>query len=111
AALGVILLVVLATPKAQATAAQIMARGAQAIAKLTSIHLRGQLRTLPADNFSYISAEQDFYPVEFWKQFEPELKWRAEKPGRVALMDGQTTLLCIKTGNTAYKLDKSTPSA
>jgi hypothetical protein len=110
-AVGVILVVLLASPRAHATAAQIMARGAQAVAKLTSVHLRGQLRTLPADNFSYISADQDSYPIELWKQIEPELKWRVEKPGRVALMDGKTTLLYIKNANTAYKLEGTSSSA
>ena len=95
-AAAVILIIALAAPKAQAKAADVLARGAQAVAKLTSIHLRGQLRTLPADNFSYIDADSPFYPIELWKQFQPELKWRVEKPGRVAVMDGQQTILYFK---------------
>ena len=47
-----------------------MAKGAQAIARLSTIHLRGQLRTLPDDNFGFLSADLDFYPIELWKQFE-----------------------------------------
>ena len=46
-AAAVILIIALAAPKAQAKAADVLARGARAVAKLTSIHLRGQLRTLP----------------------------------------------------------------
>ena len=42
------------------------------MAKLTSIHLRGQLRTYPADNFSYINADCPFYTIELWKQFQPD---------------------------------------
>lgn len=110
-AAAVILIIAVATPKAQAKAADVMARGARAVANLTRIHLRGQLRTLPADNFSYIDANNDFYPIELWKQLEPELKWRVEKPGRVAVMDGQQTLLYIKTGKTAYKHPSASPSA
>jgi hypothetical protein len=110
-AAAVIMIIALTTPKAHATAAQIMAKGAQAVAKLTSIHLRGQLRTLPADNFSYINADQDFYPIELWKQLEPDLKWKVEKPGRVAVMDGHSTLLYIKSGKMAVKLDKPSTSA
>lgn len=110
-AFALFLLIALTTPKAHATAAQIMAKGAQAMANLTSIHLRGQLRTLPADNFSYISAEQDFFPIEFWKQLEPEFKWKVEKPGRVAVMDGKTTLLYIKSANEAFKIDQASASA
>ena len=110
-AAAVILIIALAAPRAQARAADVMARGARAVAKLTSIHLRGQLRTLPADNFEYIDAERDFYPIELWKQLKPELKWRVEKPGRVVLMDGQQTLHYIKTTKVAVKLPQPTPSA
>ncbi len=108
---AVILIIALAAPKAQAKAADVLARGAKAVAKLTSIHLRGQLRTLPADNFSYIDANSPFYPIELWKQFPPEAKWRVEKPGRVALMDGQQTLLYIKTAKEAVKFPQPAPSA
>ena len=110
-AAAVILIIALAAPKAQAKAADVMARGARAVAKLTSIHLRGQLRTLPNDNFSYIAADNDFYPIELWKQLEPELKWRVEKPGRVVVMDGRTTLMYIKPANEAVKLEQRTTSA
>jgi hypothetical protein len=92
----VALISILSTPKIQAAAAEVMTKGAQAVAKLTSIHLRGQLRTPPADNFSAINPDADFVTVELWKQFEPELKWRVDKPERTAVMDGQSTLLFIK---------------
>ena len=91
-----IAVIVLAPSGAHATAAQIMTRGAQAAAKLSSIHIRAQLRTAPSDNFSYINADMDFYTVEFWKQYQPDLKWRVEKPGRIAVMDGNSTMLLIK---------------
>lgn len=104
-------ILVVSSPKAQATAAQIMTNGAKAMAKLGSVHLRGQLRTLPQDNFGYVSAECQFHPIELWKQWEPELKWRVEKPGRVAVMDGQSTLLYIRTANTGMKVPQPSPSA
>ena len=97
-------------PKAQAQAVAIMTKGAQAVAKLTSIHLRGQVRTLPGDNFSLIMPDQGFVTIELWKQFEPGLKWRVEKPGRVVVMDGQSTLLFIKP-DFGYKVPQPTPSA
>jgi hypothetical protein len=93
----------LVTTRGRATAAEVLAKGAKAVAKLTSIHLRCQLRTLPADNFGTIAPEQDFVPVELWKQVGTDLKWRVEKPGRVAVMDGQSSVLYIKPGNTALK--------
>jgi outer membrane lipoprotein-sorting protein len=110
-AAAIILIVVLASPKTQATAAEVMAKGAQAVAKLTSIHLRGQLRTYPQDNFGYINPDCEFYTIELWKQFEPELKWRVEKPGRVVVMDGQSTVMFIKTANLANRFPHPSSSA
>ena len=109
ATLAVVIL--LGFPRTQATAAEIMARGAEAVARLNTVHLRGQLRTAPADNFSYIAPEQDFVAIEIWKQFAPELKWRVEKPGRVAVMDGKSTVLYFKEGNTGVKLPQAAASA
>ena len=110
-AAAIILMAFLIFPRAQATAAEIMTKGAQAVAKLTSIHIRGQLRTAPADNFGYINPDSEFYTIELWKQFEPELKWRVEKPGRVAVMDGQSTVLYIKAANYGARFPHPSPSA
>jgi len=110
-AAAVILIIALAAPNAQAKAVKVLARGARAVANLTSVHLRGQLRTLPADNFSYIDANREFYPIELWKQFEPNLKWRVEKPGRVAVMDGEQAILYIKPGKVGYRVPQLTRSA
>ena len=89
-------IILLTSHKAQAEAVEVMTKGAQAVAKLTSVHLRGQLRTDQSDNFSEINAESAFSTIELWKEFQPDLKWRVEKPGRVALMDGASTVLYIK---------------
>jgi len=98
-------------PQTQAAAVEVMTKGAQAVARLTSIHLRGQLRTRPQDNFSHLDASCPFCPIELWKQLTPELKWRAEKPGRVIVMDGQSTVMLIKSVNTGVKLPQRTASA
>jgi len=109
---AVILIVALAAPRAHATAAAVMARGARAVANLTSIHLRGQMRTFPQDNFESISPDSPFCTVELWKQYTPQLEWRVEKPGRVAVMDGQSAVLYIKApANMGYKVPGATPSA
>jgi hypothetical protein len=110
-AAAAILIIILTSNKAQATAAEVMAKGAQAVAKLASIHLRGQVRTAPQDNFSAIMPDQDFVAIELWKQFAPQLKWRVEKPGRVAVMDGQSTVLYIKPANMGMKVPQASPSA
>jgi outer membrane lipoprotein-sorting protein len=110
-AAALVLIVFLVSPRTQASAAEVLARGAKAVSKLSSIHLRGQLRTAPQDNFSYINPDLDFVTVELWKQFEPELKWRVEKPARVAVMDGQSTLLFIRTANLAMRVPRPSQSA
>jgi outer membrane lipoprotein-sorting protein len=110
AAAAVILITLVSTPKVQAAAAVVMTRGAEAVANLSTIHIRGRLRTAPQDNFSYINPDLDFVTVELWKQFGPELKWRVDKPGRTAVMDGQSTVLFIKP-DFATKVGRPSSSA
>jgi outer membrane lipoprotein-sorting protein len=102
-AAAIVLVILLAFPKTQATAAEVMTKGAQAVARLTSIHLRGQLRADPVANFDSIDPDAAFCTIELWKQFEPETKWRYEKPGRVAVWDGQSFVMFLKTANIAAK--------
>ncbi|MFZ2955910.1 MAG: hypothetical protein WA705_03305 [Candidatus Ozemobacteraceae bacterium] len=66
-----------------------------------------KLRTQPADNFSSIAPDQDFVAIELWKEYGPTPKWRIEKPGRTAVMDGQSTVLFIKPD---YAMQLPTPS-
>jgi len=110
-AAAIVLIAFLGLPKTQATAAEVMVRGAEVMAKLTSIHLRGQLRTYPQDNFGSINAGSPFCTIELWKQFEPELKWRIEKPQRIAVMDGASTVMLIKTDDTGVKFPHPSRSA
>jgi len=84
---------------------------APAARRLASIHIRGRLRGAANDNFQAITAEDDFVTVELWKQLEPKLKWRVERPGRVAVMDGQSTVLYLKDAKVAWKLAQAAPSA
>jgi hypothetical protein len=93
---AVILIVLSPSPKAYGKAVAVMSNGARAVARLTSVHLRGKLRTNPNENFSAILPDKDFVSIELWKQFSPDLKWRVELPGRVAVMDGRSTILFIK---------------
>jgi outer membrane lipoprotein-sorting protein len=110
-AAAILTMVLLVPPGVQAKAADVLAKGARAMAKLTTVHIRGQLRTPPADNFSAIMAEADLTTIELWKQFPPDLKWRVEKPGRVAVMDGQSTLLYIKPATVAIKFPQPSRDA
>lgn len=81
-----------------ASAAEVLAEAAEAMAKLRSVYIKTQIRTLPRDNFELIGLNYDFVPNEMWKVFDGTFhgKWRVEKPGRVVVMDGQSSLLLIK---------------
>ena len=97
-------------PKIQAAVDEVMTKGAQAAAKLTAIHLRGQMRAPPQENFSAINLDSELSSVEMWKQFAPDAKWRVEKPGRIAVMDGTNTVLFIKP-DFALKIPNAAASA
>ena len=49
--------------------------------------------------------------MELWKQFEPTLKWRAERPGRVVVMDGKSTAQYLQKSNVVIKIPQAAPSA
>ncbi|MBI4877061.1 MAG: zf-HC2 domain-containing protein [Acidobacteria bacterium] len=80
----------------QSSVTSLLAQSVQAMSGLQSVHMLARMRTLPHDNFEYISADCDFVPLEIWKQFSDPPRWRVEKPGRVAAMDGTSATLWIK---------------
>jgi RNA polymerase sigma factor (sigma-70 family) len=77
----------------------------------SGIHIRGQLRTSPGDNFSAIMPEEEFVTIELWKESSPKPKWRVEKPGRVVVMDGKSTVLYLKFANLGVKIPQASESA
>lgn len=81
-----------------ASAAQVLAEAADAVANLQSVYIKVQMRTHPRGNFSEIRLDYDFVPIEIWKKFENEEldKWRLEEPGRVAVMDGKETITLFR---------------
>lgn len=102
AAAAITLMLVL-SPGTQAKAAQTLVKGAQAVAKLSTIHLKCRIRAQSNDNFVGINPNLDFSTLEFWKQFGSDTQWRVEKPGRVAMMDGHSAVLYQKSSNIALK--------
>ena len=80
------------------SAAQVLQDATDAVSNVWSVHMKAQMRTLPGDNFSLIGLDYDFLPIEMWKQTDEtgQVQWRVEKPGRVLLMDGQTTIMFIR---------------
>ena len=85
-----------ASSAAAEDAGELLALGVAPMPEGTIVHIVAKMRTPPADNFSAIAVDCDFVAVEIWKQFGQRPKWRVEKPGRVAVMDGQSTALFIK---------------
>ena len=79
--------------------------------KNTRIHIRGEMRTYPADNFAALAPGEAFVPVDIWEEYGANGRWRVEKPGRIADMDGQSTILYIKSSNEGYKMPKYPPGA
>ena len=82
-----------------------------ALGSTRGIHIRGQLRTSPGDNFSAIMPEEEFVSIELWKESGPKPKWRVEKPGRVVVMDGKSTVLYFKSVNFGVKIPQASQSA
>jgi outer membrane lipoprotein-sorting protein len=84
------------TPTASAT--EVLSQAADAVGHLKSLYMKLNVRTLPRDNFELIGLKFDFVPHEIWRVFDqtPQGKWRIEKPGRVVVMDGQSSTLLIR---------------
>lgn len=76
----------------------LLAQAAEAVAELDSVHIQARMRTVDHDNFELIRLDRDFVPIEMWKQFGPPQKWRVEKPKRVVVMDGKSSMQLIRSG-------------
>lgn len=87
-------------------AAEVMAKGAEATPEITTIHIRARMRTPPHDNFGNITGNE-MVSIELWKEYGDPGKWRIEKPGRVAVMDGKSTVMLIRP-SMAVKLPMAT---
>jgi len=81
-----------------ASAAQVLQDAIDAVSDLWSVRMQARMRTLPSDNFSNIGLDYDFVEIEMFKHTDANglVQWRVEKPGRVLLMDGQTTIMLIR---------------
>jgi hypothetical protein len=88
-----------------ASATQVLQDAIKAVSDVWSVHMKAQMRTLPSDNFSFIGLELDFVPIEMWKRTDANglIQWRVEKPGRVLLMDGKSTLMLIRPNHGVLK--------
>ncbi len=82
--------------RAPASVLSLLAQSAQAMANARSVHMLARMRTTPGENFEFIDPTADWVPLEIWTEAGPPFKWRVEKPGRVAVMDGTASMLVIK---------------
>ncbi|MGA2679916.1 MAG: hypothetical protein ABSF37_11550 [Sedimentisphaerales bacterium] len=98
------------TSTASAAAVQMLTEASKAVQDIRSIHIKAQMRTLPGDNFSYIGLDLDFVPIEMWKKVDDAgiLRWRIEKPRRVIVTDGNSTIMLMKP-NYAVKSERPYP--
>jgi outer membrane lipoprotein-sorting protein len=96
AAAAVVLVILLFAQSGQSPALNLMAQSAQAMSNLQSVHITARMRTAPRDNFEFIDPNADWVPLEIWKQFGDPPKWRVEKPGRVAVMDGTSSRMLMR---------------
>jgi len=81
---------------APASVVSLLAQSAQAMAGARSVHMIARMRTTPRENFEFIDPTMDWVPMEIWSEVGPPARWRVEKPGRVAAMDGASSMLLIK---------------
>ncbi len=82
---------------AERAAEEVMTHGAEAVPNLSTVHIVTKMRTPPGDNFGVILLDCDLTPIEAWKQFGDQPKWRLEEPGRVVVMDGKSLIQLMKS--------------
>lgn len=103
AAAAVVVVVFTGLQNSTATAAEVFAQAIDAARNLRSVYLKLNVRNLPHDNFELIGLDYDFIPIEMWKEFAEPPKWRVEKEGRVAVMDGESAVMLMKRVNVAVR--------
>ena len=74
----------------------LLAQSVLAMSGIESVHMTARMRTTPSENFEYINPDCDWVPLDMYKHFSEPAKWRVEKSGRVAVMDGVSVLLWVK---------------
>jgi outer membrane lipoprotein-sorting protein len=108
AVLLVVLIPLLPLGNSNRAGVALLAQSLQAMSKLRSVHISGQMRTVPGDNFELIGTDYQFVPLEMWRDYGPPTRWRVEKPGRVVVMDGQQSLLYLSKNHSAMKGEPTT---
>jgi len=94
-----------------AYAAQVLQEAIDAVSDVWSIHMKARMRTRPSDNFANIGLNYDFVNIEMWARgySNGHYKWRIEKPCRVLVMDGQTTIMLIRPTSSGVRVEEPLP--
>jgi len=110
-AAGVVVLAIVAynwyanrTGKPEINAFTVLARAAEVMNRLASVHIRCAMRAPANDNFTTIDLKGDLIPIDIWVDQGSPLRWRVDKGGRVVTCDGLSSLMVIHWGN-----DRSRP--
>jgi outer membrane lipoprotein-sorting protein len=101
--IAVVLFVSHGTFETKAIGAQVFEDAIRAAANLKSVHIKAKMRTTDNENFETILIDHDFVSHDLWKEFGNTPKWRIEKAGRIAVMDGNELLVLIRQPNRAVK--------
>lgn len=80
----------------------VLNQSVSAMSQVKAIHIRGRVRSIPGDSFDLVGPQYPFVPLEMWREYSPE-RWRVEKPGRVAVMDGDSSILYVGTAGWAAR--------
>jgi hypothetical protein len=86
-------------PKSRGVA--LLAQSVQALSNVQTVHITGRIRTKRGFNFADIHTQSDFVPIEIWREYTNPPRWRVEKPGRVAVMNGESALMYMSITNSA----------
>ena len=78
----------LTQPAEAQKAAIVLARGAEAVPNVATVHIVAKTRR----HFPAVFPDADFAPAEVWKRFGDKPQWRVEQPGKLVVMDGVSTV-------------------
>lgn len=66
-----------------------------AMRTVQTLFIELEMRTKPAENFGYLNVEDSLVLHKVYKDFSGKTKWRADKGGRIAVMNGDTTRVFV----------------
>lgn len=83
----------LTQPAEAQKAAEVLARGAEAVPNPSTVHITAKMRIPPGQYFERIDADGAMVPVEAWRLLGDRSKWRIQKSDMVQVMDDTSITL------------------